>query len=189
MTPVKMAASGGSGTGYTYLATGLPAGIVMDADGTIHGTPTVVGTFPYSVTITDSAGNKSTSNCSVTVTYPPITYNCAVIGAILNTPITPIKIVPGGGSGANYSFSATGLPAGIVMDADGTIHGTPTVVGTFPYSVTITDSAGNKSTSNCSVTVTYPPITYNCAVIGAILNTPITPIKIVPGGGSGANYI
>src|SRR5438067_6545291 len=176
MTPVKMAASGGSGTGYTYLATGLPAGIVMDADGTIHGTPTVVGTFPYSVTITDSAGNKSTSNCSVTVTYPPITYNCAVIGAILNTPITPIKIVPGGGSGANYSFSATGLPAGIVMDADGTIHGTPTVGGKFTYTVTITDSATNKSTFDCSISVTYPPISYNCVGLVAMLNTAIAPV-------------
>ena len=36
----------------------------------ISGTPTVSGTFPYTVTVTDSAGNKDSFNCSVTVQLP-----------------------------------------------------------------------------------------------------------------------
>ena len=47
ITPVTMTASGGTGTGYTFSATGLPAGLTMSSSGTISGTPTVSGTFPY----------------------------------------------------------------------------------------------------------------------------------------------
>jgi hypothetical protein len=39
----------------------------MSSSGMISGTPTVSGTFPYTVTVTDSCGNKGTFNCSVTV--------------------------------------------------------------------------------------------------------------------------
>ena len=67
ITPVTMTASGGSGSGYTFAATGLPSGLSMAANGTISGTPTVAGPFKYVVTITDSAGNANTFGCSVTV--------------------------------------------------------------------------------------------------------------------------
>src|SRR5205807_3750327 len=81
IAPVKMTASGGSGTGYTFAATGLPAGLSMASDGTVSGTPTVSGTFNYSVTVTDSNGHTGTFNCSVAV-VPPISATCAAITVI-----------------------------------------------------------------------------------------------------------
>jgi len=62
-----MTASGGTGTGYTFSATGLPSGLTMSSTGKISGTPTVSGTFNYTVTVTDSGGHIGTANCSVTV--------------------------------------------------------------------------------------------------------------------------
>ena len=75
-----MTATGVTGTGYTFSAAGLPARLTMSSNGTISGTPTVSGTFPYTVTVTDSAGNKGSFNCSVTVT-PAISATCVVINA------------------------------------------------------------------------------------------------------------
>jgi hypothetical protein len=89
---------------------------------------------------------------SVTV-FPPIVSTCVLINAILGRAITPATMTAGGGSGGGYVFSATGLPSGLVMAADGTISGTPTETGSFTYTVTIVDSAGNSSTLVCSVTV------------------------------------
>ena len=186
ITPVTMTATGGTGTGYTFSATGLPTGLTMSSSGTISGTPTVTGTFPYTVTVTDSAGNKGTFNCSVTV-YPPISATCVVINAVQNVPITPVTMTATGGTGTGYTFSASGLPTGLTMSSNGTISGTPTVTGTFPYTVTVTDSAGNQGTFNCSVTV-YPPISATCVVINAVQNVPITPVTMTATGGTGTGY-
>jgi len=90
----------------------------------------------------------------IEVPCPCVTANCVAINnAVQNVAITPVTMVGSGGCGGPYTFSATGLPAGVTMSSSGTISGTPTVSGTFPYTVTITDKCGNKGTVNCSVTV------------------------------------
>jgi hypothetical protein len=122
------------------------------------------------VTVKDKAGNTGTVNCSVTVA-PPDSATCVVINAVQGVPITPVTEVGSGGSGGPYTFTAAGLPAGLTMSTGGTISGTPTVSGTFNFTVTVKDSAGNTGAVNCSVTVAPPsmptcganllPLTYN----------------------------
>jgi uncharacterized repeat protein (TIGR01451 family) len=158
----------------------------MSTGGTISGTPTVSGTFSYTVTVKDSAGNTGTVNCSVTVNPPP-SANCVSITAVQGFPITPVTMVGSGGVGGPYTFSATGLPAGLTMSTGGTISGTPTVSGTFSYTVTVKDSAGNTGTVNCSVTVNPPP-SANCVSIAAVQGFPITPVTMVGSGGTGGPY-
>ena len=80
-----------------------------------------------------------------------------VINAVQGYPITPTTMIGTGGSGGPYTFSATGLPTGLSMSSGGTISGTPTVSGTFNYTVTVTDKDGHSGTVNCSVTVNPPP--------------------------------
>jgi hypothetical protein len=92
------------------------------------------------------------------------TANCAVINAVQDVAITSVTLVGSGGCSSNYTFTATGLPTGLNMASDGTISGTPTVNGTFSYTVTITDSCGETGTINCSVTV-KPPLKVDCATI------------------------
>jgi hypothetical protein len=186
ITPVTMSASGGVGGPYTFTATGLPAGLSISTNGTISGTPQVTGTFNYTVTITDSAGNKGTVNCSLTV-YPPVTASCVSITAIQGIPITPVTMTGSGGAGGPYTFSATGLPAGLSIAANGTISGTPMVSGIFNYTVTITDSVGHKGTVNCSLTV-FPPVVSSCVTINATQNIAITPVTLTGSGGAGGPY-
>ncbi|MES2179638.1 MAG: putative Ig domain-containing protein, partial [Gemmatimonadota bacterium] len=190
ITPVTISAAGGSGAGYTYTASGLPAGLSMAADGTISGTPTVGGSFTYTVTITDSAGNTfTTTGCTITIGYPPIGASCSAISGVMGAAITPVSIAATGGSGAGYTYSASGLPAGLSMAADGTISGTPTVGGSFTYTVTITDSAGHSyTTPGCTITIGYPPIGASCSAISGVMGSAITPVSIAATGGSGAGY-
>ena len=84
--------------------------------------------------------------------------SCVAITAIQGTAITPVTMVGNGGAGAPYTFTATGLPAGLTMSTTGTISGTPTVSGTFNYTVTVKDKNGVSGTVNCSVTVTPPVV-------------------------------
>src|SRR4029078_13463347 len=111
-------------------------------------------------------GNTGTVNCSVTVNPPP-TASCVAIVSVQGGAITPLTMVGSGGLGGPYTFSATGLPAGLTMSAGGTISGTPTVTGTFNYTVTVTDKDGHTGTVNCSVTVN-PPVSATCVSITAI---------------------
>jgi hypothetical protein len=178
-----MIGSGGVGGPYTFSATGLPAGITMSTSGTISGTATVSGTFSYTVTVKDSAGDTGTLNCSVMVA-PPVSATCVSINAVQGVAITPVTMIGSGGVGGPYTFSATGLPAGITMASNGTISGTATVNGTFNYTVTVKDSAGNTGTVNCAVTVNppVPPPTLICPINIGQLGVAYNSSVVVSGG-------
>jgi hypothetical protein len=186
ITPATLTASGGVGGPYTFSATGLPANLSISTSGTISGTPTTAGTYPYTVTITDSGGHTGTANCSVTVLSAPTT-GCPSISAVVGNAITPVTLTGSGGVGGPYTFSATGLPANLVLSSSGTLSGTPTTAGTYPYTITITDSSGNTGTVDCSVTV-LPAPTAGCAAIFSVAGTPITPVTLIASGGTGGPY-
>jgi len=189
ITPVQLTATGGVGSSYAFSATGLPAGITMTPNGLISGTPTVSGTFSYTVTVNDGKGHTGTSTCSVTVEPPPVVANCANITAAEGVAITPVQLTATGGAGSSYTFSATGLPAGITMTAGGLISGTPTVSGTFSYTVTVSDGKGHTSKNACSVTIApAPPVVANCANISANQGVAITPVQLTATGGVGSSY-
>ena len=165
IVPVTLTASGGAGGPYSFSSLNLPAGLILSPSGTISGTPAVSGTFSYTVSIKDSAGTTGTLNCSLTI-KPPVSASCVVMNAVRGVAITPVTLTASGGAGGPYSFSASNLPAGLALSSGGTISGTPTVSGTFNYTVTIKDSAGTAGTLNCSVTINAPPDTTSpvCAV-------------------------
>jgi uncharacterized repeat protein (TIGR01451 family) len=94
-------------------------------------------------TATATGGLTATDFGSLSCTPPsPPTATCISITAVQGMPITPVTMVGSGGVGGPYTFSATGLPAGLIVSSSGTISGTPTVSGTFSYTVTVKDSAG-----------------------------------------------
>ncbi|MEM7126668.1 MAG: putative Ig domain-containing protein [Chloroflexota bacterium] len=151
-TSLPLSAIDADGHVLTFGATGLPTGLAIDsATGIIAGTPTTEGTS--SVTITVDDGNGGTDNATFAWTINP--------APPINNP--PVVTSPGDqthqvGSGVgltisasdpdgdSVTFSATGLPAGLVIDgASGLISGTPTTPGV--YAVTITASDGTDSAS------------------------------------------
>ena len=109
---------------------------------------------------------------------PPPTATCVTINAVQGVAITPVTMVGSGGAGGPYTFSATGLPNGLTMSTSGTISGTPTQSGTFNYTVTVTDSAGNKGTVNCSVTVA-PPALPGITIVKTASPTTVAPFQLI----------
>ena len=127
---------------YTYYRTFTdPAGLC-----TSH---TNRATFTTNTTQGTGSASATVQNCSVKA--PSAT--CLAINAVQGAPITPLTMVASGGTGTGYTFTATGLPAGLTMASNGTISGTPTVSGTFTYTVTVKDSKGYTGTTTCSLTV------------------------------------
>lgn len=164
----SLVAGGGSGN-YTFSIIGsLPVGLTLNSStGRISGTPTAAGTFSFTARVvdpTDSALAPATSSCGITVAAVPST-TCAVISATQGVAITPVTLSGANGAGGAYTFSATGLPSGLVMSLGGTISGTPTVNGTFSYTVMVADRNGNAGTVTCSITVA-PPVVVGAGAVG-----------------------
>ncbi|MET1057040.1 MAG: gliding motility-associated C-terminal domain-containing protein [Pedobacter sp.] len=122
----------------TALPSGLRADISAGGVFTISGTPTVSGTFPYTVT---ANGGCTSPQLTGTITVTP---NATLV--LTSGPASQTKCINTAIENIVYTFAnaidatVTALPSGLraVISAGGvfTISGTPTVSGTFPYTVT-----------------------------------------------------
>jgi hypothetical protein len=72
--------------------------------------------------------------------------------ATAGTAIAPLTLGATGGT-PPYTWTATGLPAGLAISADGDISGTPTTAGTASVTATATDSAGATGSTTFSFVV------------------------------------
>ena len=162
-------ASGGSGSGYTWSAVGLPPGLSINAGtGTISGTivSTAGSATPYGVTVTltDSTGTRhSTQTFAWSVAYlalsaaPP-----ADQVSTKNWPSGTLSLAAGltGGSGTvTWSDPGNTLPAGLAITSDKQgVTGTPTaLVAAAPVTLTVTDT----------VTLEVKQITFHWTVVAA----------------------
>jgi hypothetical protein len=135
--------AGAIGSATFSTASALPAGLTLAANGLLSGTPTQKGPFPIVVKVTDAnlcTGTGATYNLSIgcqtiTVTNPGVT--SATAGAAFSQAFTASNAV-----GAVTFSTASVLPTGLTLAADGTLSGTPTQTGSFPIVVTATDANG-----------------------------------------------
>ncbi|WP_440709306.1 putative Ig domain-containing protein [Herbiconiux sp. YIM B11900] len=141
----------------TFSITGLPDGLTADAQtGLIQGTPTVYGEFTVRVqAISDPAGDVS-QTAYYTVVIEPSTGVAPII-----TAGTPPAATTGESygfritaTGDNLTYSATGLPAGLTIDAQtGFIGGTPADAGTYEVALRVVDAAGRIGTAQIALIV------------------------------------
>ncbi|WP_223199224.1 putative Ig domain-containing protein [Solihabitans fulvus] len=153
---LQINASDTAGGTLTYTATGLPAGLSINAStGLISGTPTAVGSSNVTVKATDSTGPSGTTTFawtigaagSVTVTNPGA--QTGTVGTAAS-----LQINASDTAGGTLSYSATGLPAGLSINTStGLITGTPTTAGGNNVTVKATDSTGPSGTTSFTWTI------------------------------------
>ena len=153
-----LAASGGIPP-YTWTVTGLPDGVTANG-AAIGGTPTTAGKFTVTVSVKDTQPGSApqTKSYGVGVAPPPPP------PLVINTALAPngtvgtaySATISASGGATPYTFSATGLPAGLSISAAGVIAGTPTVPGDATIVVTVKDSGGASVSRNFAVTMALP---------------------------------
>jgi len=153
------------GDTLTYSATSLPDGLSIDsATGIISGTPTnaAVGDRPVTVTATDTAGRSVSDIFTIAVanTNDPPTVTSPIPNQTVTEDLFVSISVSGNFSdidlGDSRTYSATGLPEGLSIDASsGVISGTPTnnAVGENTITVTLQDGEGATAQSTFMLTV------------------------------------
>jgi predicted extracellular nuclease len=158
----NMAAAGGQvyllDNASAITTTGNQAGVagIIDMVGVAGATSfetaaaTVAGTTTNSVNRTAADADKNHLEFALAAPGPknsgpatPATLEAASPGneaGQVGSAITPFTLEATGGT-SPYTWTATGLPAGVTIATDGTVSGTPTTVGTYDVTATATDSA------------------------------------------------
>jgi large repetitive protein len=157
---VTLAVSGGISP-YTWSATGnIPSGLSILSFGAITGTPTVVGSYVFTLIVTDS--HQATALRTLTLSVSP--------GSLSITTASPL---PAAVSGQGYSTSlaatggtppyqwaaGAGLPGGLTINPQtGALAGTPSAAGVFTFPIQVTDATPATATASFSLTVHAAPI-------------------------------
>ena len=165
-SPAGMNAYIGQGFGYritasntpaTFAATGLPAGLALNATtGWITGTPTTSGTSTVSLSATNASGT-GTATLKIVVGNPP--------ASRINSPAAAIGLV---GIPFTYQLTGTGttlsasvnsaLPTGLTFNSSTRqITGTPTTAVSAAILVSVTSSIGT-ATGTISITILSAPL-------------------------------
>jgi prepilin-type N-terminal cleavage/methylation domain-containing protein len=145
----------------SWSAEGLPPGVTVSDAGLVSGTPTAAGTYVVKAIVKDnSSTNDASFNWTVTalpsITQPPAqTWDAGAVASYTPT-------VTGGSPG--YTWSATGLPAGLsIAPSTGVISGSSTVTGAAAaatVNVTVVDKFKMSATTsfkwNTKVAVQFP---------------------------------
>jgi hypothetical protein len=156
---LPLTASGGTRP-YTWSvspATPAPGLTFSAADQSIAGTPTAAGTFTITVQVRDAAGNTATRAFTLAITASElrITSDRQLPDAKWNEAYSFTAAADGGTP--PYRWSATGLPAGLAINAaTGQIAGMPSAAGDFPIALTVVDAALTAVSDRFTLSVRLP---------------------------------
>ena len=192
-----LVASGGASP-YTFqvIAGALPDGLSLDAGGRITGTPTVAGSFPLTVRVTDSSTGtgpfSAQQQYTLQVVAPQIVLAQTALPEATHAGVFNQTLTTSGGTAPyTYAITAGGLPQGISLSAGGVFAGTPTEAGRFTFTVEVRDANGFTGAQAYELVVAQAAqaITGFTANPAAPVFTPNGTFALVATGGASGNPV
>ena len=160
---VPLALSGGAATSIAVVT--QPAHGSTTVSGiTITYTPAAgfSGSDSFTYSASNGSGTSAPAQVSLTVASHVLMLSPAA-GAlpVATTGKSWTQTVTASGGTAPYTFSATGLPAGIILNSSsGELAGTPTTAGSYTIQLSASDSLGSNGKASYTLTVNgTPPVT------------------------------
>lgn len=160
----------------------LPELLILDtATGVISGSVTAVtgSSATFTVQATDSGTPAATvdKQFSVFTIDPLIISTSSLPGALQKAPYGPLPLTASGGL-SPYSWSlanSTTLPQGITLSSSGVLSGSPTVCGSFPFTLQVADRAPLATTVQMAyiLDVTCSDASCGTAAGGAFSSQPL----------------
>jgi hypothetical protein len=157
-------------------------GMSLDPNsGTLSGTPTSQGAFGIPIQLTDSIGDQLQRAYTLFVAAPLSVLTTSLPNG--TSGVAYSRTLTAGGGQAPYSWSASGLPPGLQIDAtSGKITGTPTTNGIYPVNIQLTDFG--QRTASRSIVITIGPgvvITNTLLALGSV-GSPYSQTLVATGG-------
>ena len=129
---------------YTWeiISGSLPLGLTLSPSGQITGTPNTAGTANFTVQVADSQMHQVTAPLSINIqASAALQVTTSALPAGPNgVPYYATLAATGGVPPYTWSISDGSLPVGLTLSAAGVITGTPTVLGSAPFTVQVADS-------------------------------------------------
>lgn len=155
-----ISASGGTSPYLFTVSNGsFPTGLLLDAmTGDISGIPLVTGVFNFSITATDANGCTGITVYQViinpavcpTITLTPTTLPNARTRVFYKQTLTPTA----GEAPFTFSVFSGSLPIGLTLNSStGVISGRARVIGTYPFTILVTDANGCIGIQSFAITV------------------------------------
>ena len=153
-TPSLAASTVGANYGQTLTATGgsppytwslssgsLPSGLALESAGAIRGAAQAAGIYTFSLQAVDVAGASTAKAYALTVNGAVSIQTNSLADALIGASYSQQLRATGGTPPYTWSLNSGALPDGIKLDASGgTLTGTPTVVGSFSFTLRAVDS-------------------------------------------------
>jgi hypothetical protein len=143
---------------FTVSSGNLTPGLVLAPNGVLSGVPSHVGTYSFTVKMTDSTGVSTSRTYAHTVVVNALTIAPAAVPGGTYGKAYSTSFTASGGT-TPYTFVLTGsLPNGLTLNAAGELKGTPTQSGAYSFSVTATDPYGSRGTYPYTLVVASPTL-------------------------------
>jgi len=157
-----LSADGGLPPHSWSIASGsLPPGLALNSTtGEIAGTPTLTGSFTFTVRVTDADAAVADKPLSITIYSTSLTIVTSSLPAgSTGLPYSRMLSATGGLPPYSWSISSGSLPPGLALNSTtGEIAGTPTSTGTsFSFTARVTDAEYNSGTRDFSISI-YDPL-------------------------------
>ncbi len=138
---LNLQAAGGNPPFTWALTSGsLPPGLTLDPGGAIQGMATAVGSFQFTIQVTDATQSVSQRQLSINVAQPLQLSTTSLAGGGIGNSYSQVLSATGGTPPYTFALESGALPPGLSLDAaSGTIFGTPTTGGTFTFGILLTD--------------------------------------------------
>ncbi|WP_062226757.1 Ig-like domain-containing protein [Aureimonas frigidaquae] len=183
---IALALSGGTATSVAVAS--QPSHGTATASGTsITYTPApgYFGSDSFTYTAANTSGTSAPA--TVTITVPaiiltPSPASGALPGATVGTAYSQTLTTSGGAS--PYTYSATGLPPGVILSTGGVLSGTPTAAGSYTVSVSIADANGTAGSASYTIAVAAQPPVANAVSTTVAANSSANPITLSITGGT-----
>jgi hypothetical protein len=130
----------------------LPNGLNLNA-GEISGTPSVSGSFSFTILVMDKGGVTTSTTLSITIQrVNAIIVTTNLPEGKIGTKYSQTLTAKGGLPPYRWSLADGDLPVGLTLSGE-IISGTPTMAGMFSFTILMEDSAGSSTLVSLSINV------------------------------------
>ena len=155
---------------WTRASGSLPAGLVLNSDGTITGTPTAAGSYTFTADVTDSSADPQSGSLVVTIDISPVPLTITASSATMVYGGTVPAVTPGysGFVGSDGPSSLTTAPqCGTEATATSDVGNyASTCAGAAAANYTISYVPGQVAVTPAGQTVTFTSTPPNPAQVG-----------------------